>query len=185
MLVVIELLGGAVFYESWLRNVGGARSRVRRPILFGFLDRSLAFLPSDVRAMALKDIRVLCRDSVQWTQGLIFFGLLGLYFLNLRNLDYHMLSQCGRTCSRSERVQPVRDHVLVLFAVCHPQLSLEGQARWIIRVSLPALARAMMTKFAFSALGMSAISGLLTLISTGMLRVPPAVFWSGMGLAFA
>lgn len=186
ILVVIELLGGAVFYESWLRNVGGARSRVRRPILFGFLDRSLAFLPSDVRAMALKDIRVLCRDSVQWTQGLIFFGLLGLYFLNLRNLDYHMLNPVWQNLLAFLNVFSLS---AIMCSFCsrfvYPQLSLEGQAFWIIGVSPSTLARAMMTKLAFSALGMSAISGLLTLISTGMLRVPPAVFWSGMGLAFA
>lgn len=186
MLVIMELLGGALFYESWLRNSGGARSRNRHPVLFGFIDRALGFLPADVRAIALKDIRVLFRDSVQWTQGMIFFGLLGLYFLNLRNLNYHMLDQVWQNLMTSLNVFSLST---IMCSFCsrfvYPQLSLEGQAFWIIGVSPSTLARTLVTKFVFSALGMCAISGTLMLISTGMLRVPSAVFWSAMGLAMA
>lgn len=186
ILVIIEVMGGVMFYESWLRNTGGARSRTRGPVLFGSLDRVLGFLPSDIRAMALKDIRTLFRDSIQWTQGLIFFGLLGLYFLNLRNLDYHMLDQVWQNLLTSLNVFSLST---IMCSFCsrfvYPQLSLEGQAFWIIGVSPSTLARAMLTKFVLSALGMCAISGSLMLVAAGMLRVPPVVFWSGMGLAFA
>ena len=186
MLVIIEMLGGALFYESWLRNSGGARSRNRHPVLFGFLDRVLGFLPSDVRAIALKDIRVLFRDSVQWTQGLIFFGLLGLYFLNLRNLDYHMLDQVWQNLLTSLNVFSLST---IMCSFCsrfiYPQLSLEGQAFWIVGVSPSTLARTLITKFVFAAIGMCAISCSLMLISTGMLSVPTTVFWSAMGMSIA
>ena len=40
------------------------------------------------RALVIKDIRVFWRDTSQWSQFVIFFGLLGLYVLNLRSVAY-------------------------------------------------------------------------------------------------
>ena len=41
-----------------------------------------------MRQLLVKDLRIFRRDPVHWSQFLIFFGLLGLYFINVRRLQY-------------------------------------------------------------------------------------------------
>ena len=41
-----------------------------------------------VRLLIVKELRLFRRDPVQWSQCLIFFGLLALYFLNIRRFGY-------------------------------------------------------------------------------------------------
>ena len=41
------------------------------------------FLPRPIRLLILKDLRTFRRDPAQWSQFLIFFGLLAFYFLNI------------------------------------------------------------------------------------------------------
>ena len=40
----------------------------------------------------LKDSRVFWRDPAQWSQVMIFFGLLTIYVLNLRNVSFDLHS---------------------------------------------------------------------------------------------
>lgn len=67
-------------------------SSPRRRVSAGLLDRftmAVAFpLPLPVRLLLVKDIRLFRRDPVQWTQFLIFFGLLALYFMNIHRFQY-------------------------------------------------------------------------------------------------
>ena len=64
------------------RSLRRRRARPRR------LDRglfaALGFLHSTVRLLILKDLRLFRRDPLQWSQFLIFLGLLAVYFLNIR-----------------------------------------------------------------------------------------------------
>ena len=50
------------------------------------------FLPRPIRLLILKDLRTFRRDPAQWSQFLIFFGLLAFYFLNIRRLGYDVQS---------------------------------------------------------------------------------------------
>ena len=43
--------------------------------------------PSQLRLLLVKELRLFRRDPVQWSQSLIFFGLLALYFFNIRRLQ--------------------------------------------------------------------------------------------------
>ena len=43
-----------------------------------------------MRLLIVKDLRLFRRDPVQWSQFLIFFGLLVLYFLNIRRFSYSL-----------------------------------------------------------------------------------------------
>ena len=61
------------------------RRRRARPRRFDRgLSAALGFLPATVRLLILKDLRLFRRDPLQWSQFLIFLGLLALYFLNIR-----------------------------------------------------------------------------------------------------
>ena len=61
----------------------------------GMLERLFARLPwlgADVRAVAVKDLRMFWRDTTQWGQSVMFFGLLGAYIINLRNFTHQLTS---------------------------------------------------------------------------------------------
>ncbi len=62
----------------------------RRPFKLDWLDDAVlrlgVFLPPQLRLMVVKDLRLFRRDPVQWSQFLIFFTLLVLYFVNARRL---------------------------------------------------------------------------------------------------
>ena len=55
-----------------------------------WIDRAIPKLmilaPPKIRLLLVKDLRIFRRDPVQWAQFLIFFGLVGLYFLNMKSL---------------------------------------------------------------------------------------------------
>ncbi|MFH1269050.1 MAG: hypothetical protein ABIK89_25265, partial [Planctomycetota bacterium] len=66
------------------------RRRARVAWVDRFLMRATFMLPVKMRLLIVKDLRLFRRDPVQWGQFLIFFGLLALYFLNIRRFSYEV-----------------------------------------------------------------------------------------------
>ena len=52
------------------------------------LTRSGSHVGNPIRLLLVKDLQIFRRDVTQWSQFIIFFGLLGLYFYNLRSFNY-------------------------------------------------------------------------------------------------
>jgi ABC-2 type transport system permease protein len=131
-------------------------------------------MPSDIRAMVMKDLRVFVRDPMQWSQVLIFFGLLALYFVNLRSFRYNALPDNWRNTIAFLNVFSVSAVMCSLSSrFVYPQLSLEGQGFWIIGLSPVTMRRVLLTKFFLSLAGMLVVSIGLMLISCGMLKAAP------------
>src|SRR5690606_32217839 len=96
----------------------------------------LALFPSQLRLLLMKDWKLLRRDPVQWSQFLIFFGLLALYFLNVDRF-----SNPQRDISRVTWINMVSFLNLAVVGLIlstfttrfiYPMLSLEGQCFWIL-----------------------------------------------------
>ena len=68
------------------------RQPARKPAGLAWIDRALGrvtgLLPAPMRLLMIKDLRLFRRDPAQWSQILIFFGLLALYFINVRQFSY-------------------------------------------------------------------------------------------------
>ena len=170
--LIVEQLGRRVFYEGWIKSSGGRGARAGAPPGWSFLRRLLVGAAADTRALLLKDIRLFLRDPVQWSQALVFFGLLTLYFLNLRQLRYHLLpaewrnlivflnlfSVSAVTCSLSSRF-------------IYPQMSLEGHSFWLLGPSPLSMPRILRAKYGLSASLLAAVCLVLMLLSSHMLRV--------------
>ena len=135
------------FYESWTRAFGhrSERSqhradtrrsaRLRPGVIERLLDlRPVAALVSrPVRALVLKDVRVFWRDPAQWTQVMIFFGLLTIYVLNLRNVAYDFESPFWNTMISYLNLTACALTLSTLTTrFVFPQFSLEGRRLWII-----------------------------------------------------
>ena len=185
-ILMVQTLGGKVFYGGWQRVVAASsKTGDREPLLKG-VSRSLSFLKHDVRAMVVKDMRTLLRDPMQWSQFLIFFGLLGLYFASLRAFRYDRLEEVWRSLIAFLNVFSVSTVVCAMASrFVYPQLSLEGQGFWILGLSPTTMRRIVMTKFVASAISMCAISVFLMYLSTEMLRVDPGVQRVAIALAVA
>jgi ABC-2 type transport system permease protein len=183
VLLAVEAAGRAFFHDGWQR-MEVTPGRTRRRGRSRLPDRFLQPLPTDLRALVVKDVLLFFRDPVQWSQALIFFGILAVYFLNLRNLQYHLLpakwqnlivflnvfSVCAVMCSFGSRF-------------VYPQLSLEGQGFWILGRSPLTMGRVLLTKFAVALACMVVVSAGLMYISASMLDVAPLVRTTAVALA--
>lgn len=170
--MLVHRLGVRLFYDGWQRVIGTGRRGLAESRVVAMLHRSLGFLPHDFRAMFFKDMRVFFRDPAQWTQGLIFFGILGFYFVNLRNLQYHTLPEAFRNLIAFLNIFSVSAVMCAVGArFVFPQLSLEGQGFWIVGMSPVTMGRVLFTKFLTSSFIMMSISMVLMLLSMHMLNV--------------
>jgi ABC-2 type transport system permease protein len=108
----------------------------------------LKFLRSDVRALLVKDFRTFWRDTTQWAQSFMLFGLLGVYIFNLRHfsqqIDHpfwvHLISYLNLgACSLNLATLTTR--------FVYPQFSLEGKRLWIVGMAPLGLMRIIRVKF--------------------------------------
>jgi len=170
--LVVELTGRLTFYNGWQRVLGATSRTIRHKPMLEWLNRLLFFLPHDVRAIILKDARTLFRDPMQWSQFLIFFGLLGLYFASLRSFKYDDMDVQWRSVIAFLNIFSVSTVLCSLASrFVYPQLSLEGQSFWILGLSPTSMGRILLTKFGVALVGMCTISISLMLLSTRMLRM--------------
>lgn len=169
----VEWLGSNIFHTAWLRaSATGSRSQ-RPPRMLHGLSALLNPLPHDARALILKDFRTFLRDPIQWSQAVVFFGLLVIYFANLRSLNYHLLSDTWRNFIAFLNLFSVSAVLCSLGArFVYPQLSFEGQGFWLLGLSPTSMRRIVLTKFITSVLCLASITLFLMHLSTGMLRTP-------------
>ena len=169
-------LGKAFYLRSWARVHSGAgklRNVAPANLLDRCLRRTLFFLPDRLRPLVLKDIRSFRRDATQWSQVLLFFGLLGLYILNLPRFGFGGLApywhslvsllNLGATCLTLSTLTS---------RFVFPQLSLEGRRIWIIGLLPVERSTILWGKFFFAAGGSFLISGSLIALSDLMLGLP-------------
>lgn len=156
------------------------RRRLRR---VAFADRLaswvLAPFPLPLHQLLLKDWRLLRRDPVQWSQFLIFFGLLGLYFLNVDrfnnpNNDIGYITWINMVSFLNLAVVGL---ILSTFTTrfIYPMISLEGHCFWILGLLPIERDTILWSKFWFASLGAWVPCSLLVLLSDLMLHVPALV----------
>lgn len=162
------------FWRSWSTNQGvSARRRVvLSRLVDGLVWPFLVFAAPKVRLIVLKDLKTFCRDPVQWSQFLIFFGLLAVYFLNLGTLRYDMRSDIWKNIISVLNVLAVSLTLSTFTSrFVFPQLSLEGRRFWVIGVAPLEREEILVGKFVFCFGGTLLVSEALMLISSLMLRV--------------
>ena len=168
---------GGLFYNTasavQSRSVGGFKIKLSRPAA------SLRSVPGPLEtlaarfscfdratlALAVKDVRMFWRDTTQWGQSVMLFGLLGVYVLNLRNFTHQLSSPFWinlvaflnlGACSLNLATVTTR--------FVFPQFSLEGRRLWIVGMAPLGLERVIMAKYWLSStLSLIVTLGLITL----------------------
>jgi ABC-2 type transport system permease protein len=164
-------------YSGLMTEVGRRRKYVVWPERF--VAALIFFYPRQIRLLLIKDVRLFRRDPVQWSQFLIFFGLLGLYFLNIRRFRYDTNHSDQYAIMVSNLNLAVVGLILSTFTTrfIFPMISLEGRRFWILGLLPVARGQILWGKFFFAASGSSLACCALVAASDVMLRIDSLVFF--------
>ena len=134
--------------------------------------RYMVFLSPKVRLLLVKDLRIFRRDPVQWAQFLIFFGLVALYFLNMKSFRY-TTSFIGWVNVVSFLNLTVVGLILSTFTTrfIFPTISLEGRRFWILGLLPLSRDTILWGKFTFAVICCLIPSSLLLLASDLLLGI--------------
>lgn len=171
----------AIYRAAYSRLCGRAARHKRASA--GLMDRTVGrlttFLPTTVRWMLIKDLRLFRRDPLQWSQFLIFFGLLVLYFSNIRRFTAD-ISYAGWLNMVSFLNLSVVGLLLSTFTTrfIFPMISLEGRRFWILGLLPVRRETILWGKFLFAAGGAILPCGVLVLLSDTLLEVSTMVLLS-------
>ncbi len=172
---VASALSSRLIHRGWFLSQG--RSSRRWASDRTFLDRlvvpALSFVPRNVRWIVVKDIKALVRDPVQWSQFLIFFGLLALYFFNLRTFSYDDRSLFWKNLIAQLNLLAT-SLTLATFSTrfIFPQLSLEGRRFWVIGMAPMKRDTILYGKLALCFVITLVVSEVLISVSSFMLGTP-------------
>ncbi len=171
-------MSAALMMRGWFVSQGLRTRRKyagRGPIDMVF-SRLLFFVKPGVRYIVIKDVKSFVRDPVYWTQFLIFFGLLAIYFLNLRTFSYEERDVFWKNVIAQMNLLAT-SLTLATFAsrFVYPQLSLEGRRFWVIGMAPMDRDTILFGKLALSFTCSLIISEVLITLSSWMLKTPPAL----------
>jgi ABC-2 type transport system permease protein len=174
--LALQLLAGwlarIAYRKGYSHLAGEVPARRRRRA--GLVDRALigsdAAVGRPLRLLLVKDLRLFRRDISQWSQFLIFFGLLGLYFFNLRSFNYHNAYASMIGFLNLAVVGLILSTFTTRFI--YPMISLEGRRFWILGLLPVHRDQIVWSKFLFSFLGGVVPCAGLVFLSDSMLGLP-------------
>lgn len=132
----------------------------------------------DVRAVLVKDIRTFWRDTAQWGQSVMLFGLLGAYILNLRHFTNQLNNPFWVNLVSYLNLGACSLNLATLTTrFVFPQFSLEGKRLWIIGMAPMGLKSVVKAKYWLASLGSLLVTLSLMTLSSYLLKMP----WQRIG----
>jgi ABC-2 type transport system permease protein len=183
LLIGFEVMG-KFFYRSWSlaqssraerfqRQAQAKRQREARPSILEWCLRWLHPISQPTAALVLKDVRIFWRDPTQWIQFMIFFGLLCIYVVNLRNVAFNFTNPFWEVMiSYLNLAASALTLSTLTTRFVFPQFSLEGRRMWILGIAPVGLHRVMLQKFWMSCATATIITTGLMVASSLMLHLP-------------
>ncbi len=126
------------YYESFLRfnYHWGQRTKKSEKSKIYKVYWFLRLIPSPIKNILDKDIKVFIRDPIQWSQVMILFVLLLVYLLNIRNLPLDFTFTFWKTIISYVNFG-FTGYVLATLSVrfIFPSISMEGFSFWVLGVA--------------------------------------------------
>ena len=170
----VALTGERIFRSAYsrLQGVGSARRKSRVALIDRIAQVMVGFLPHRMQLLLAKDFRLFRRDPIQWSQFVIFFGLLALYFINIRRFQYGE-SLSGWMNMIGFLNVGVVGLILSTFTTrfIFPMISLEGRRFWILGTLPVSRDSILWSKFLFACCGSLPPCSLLIFLSDLMLGI--------------
>jgi len=173
--LIIYQVASKIYAYSWSKSQGRTG---KKPLKIGrfwdrVLEKAFFYLNPGARLLLLKDFKTFRRDPAQWSQFLIFFGLLGIYIVNLRTFAYH---RAGANWKSVVSFLNLSATALTLATFnsrfIYPLLSLEGRRFWILALAPVERKAILLGKFAYSLVGSLMVGVGLIFLSDFMLQMP-------------
>ena len=180
---------GSLFYET-ASTVQGRASRFGkwdwlllraeprpRQFVYGatFWEKVLSLIPwlrRDIRALVTKDVRTFWRDTSQWGQSVMLFGLLAVYIVNLRHFTHQVTSPFWvNLVSYLNLGACSLNLATVTTRFVFPQFSLEGRRLWIIGLAPMGLRRVVTVKYWLASFSSLLVTLSLITLSSYLLRM--------------
>ncbi len=136
------------------------------------------WLKRPVRSILWKDWITFWRDTTQWSQFAIFFGLLGFYFFNIRNFHYQLDDRFWVSIVSFLNLMSLGLTLATLTTrFVFPQFSLEGRRLWLIGLAPITLHEIVWGKFWASVMMSGSITIMLMLFSFSSLQLETSFRW--------
>ena len=151
----------------------------------GALEHLVALIPrlrDDVRALIVKDGRMFWRDTTQWGQSLMLFGLLGVYIINLQHFSQQLTNPFWINLVAFLNLGACSLNLATITTrFVYPQFSLEGKRLWIVGMAPLGLVSVVKTKFATASATTLVVTFGLIWLSCHMLDMDASrtVFFTG------
>jgi ABC-2 type transport system permease protein len=168
-----------MFYPGWSYLMGQDRQRIRKGGgIMGLFERAMRFAPEPYRTLAIKDVKLFWRDPTQWSQFIIFFGIMGIYIANLKNTSQSFEKEIWRSWVASLNVGAVSLILATLTSrFVFPLVSLEGRRFWILGLAPLTYRQLVWQKFWLSVVCTSFFTVGLALLSGYMLALAPIYYF--------
>ena len=168
------------FFRTGFSALLGSEFTQPKPIgkgILGRLDNLVPFIKNPHRALIIKDIKLFWRDPEQWTQFVIFFGIMAVYVANIGNQNIEMQTERYRSWIASLNSAAC---TLILASLTsrfvYPLISLEGFRFWILGLAPLTKKQLIWQKYSLSILTTLPFTLGLTIISCYFLQVTPFHF---------
>lgn len=174
---------GKVFYDTACAVQSRAGTQWQEPAqdpggassMPGFAEkfiRVFAFARQDTRAVIVKDARMFWRDTTQWGQSVMLFGLLGVYIINLRHFTQQLSSPFWINLVAYLNLSACALNLATLTTrFVYPQFSLEGRRLWIVGMAPLGLKRLVKIKYWLASLASLAVTLTLITLSCHLLKM--------------
>lgn len=163
--------------DGWHGLHGAGGGRRRRATFLGRIDGLLRAIPQPSRALVAKDLRMFWRDPAQWSQFLLFFGILIVYVANLRRSTATFSQEPWTSWIALLNIAAC---LLVLSTLTtrfvFPLVSLEGRRFWVLGLAPLTRGQVAWQKFWLSVVTTSVLTLGLAVVSAWQLRLAPLAF---------
>jgi ABC-2 type transport system permease protein len=174
---------GALFFDTasavqsraggrWTQPLGGARKGCPAPGLAEKFINLFGFIRPDTRAVIVKDSRMFWRDTTQWGQSVMLFGLLGVYIINLRHFTQQLNNPFWINLVAYLNLSACSLNLATLTTrFVYPQFSLEGRRLWIIGMAPLGLKRVVKVKYWLATIAALTVTITLITLSCHLLKM--------------
>lgn len=191
LLYLATLVAERFFPANWSALIGAEESRgapgPRRAGLLSRLESLLFFLREPWRALVVKDLRLFWREPAQWSQFLLFFGIMALYVANARGEAAQ--AAVGASWKAWGTLLNLVACLLILASLTsrfiYPLISLEGRRIWILGLSPVGLRRVVYQKFWLSVATTATFTLGLTVLTGLRLGLDTVAFGLSLGAVLA
>ena len=168
----------------FLRNRSGEDAQARfGPDLIERAWNACRWVGPDVRALLLKDFFTFWRDTAQWGQSVMLFGLLGAYIVNLRHFTHQITNPFWVNLVSYLNLGACSLNLATLTTrFVFPQFSLEGKRIWIIGMAPMGLAKVVKAKYWLASAASLLVTLSLMTLSSYLLKMSwhRILFFSGV-----